>query len=62
MRVLLLYPSWTGAMGVWFTDSSHQVVCTVGDGGFKMNPQKRQTFVVCRNVQSQLQGDRYAAR
>lgn len=24
MRTLLLYPSWTGAMGAWFTDPFRQ--------------------------------------
>ena len=37
--------SFAGAMGAWFADPSRQVVCTIGDGGFNMNPQEMQTFV-----------------
>jgi acetolactate synthase-1/2/3 large subunit len=37
--------SFAGAMGAWFADPSKQVVCTIGDGGFNMNPQEMQTFV-----------------
>ena len=37
--------SFAGAMGAWFADPARQVVCTIGDGGFNMNPQELQTFV-----------------
>ena len=37
--------SFAGAMGAWFADPTRQVVCTIGDGGFNMNPQELQTFV-----------------
>ena len=37
--------SFAGAMGAWFADPSRQVICTIGDGGFNMNPQELQTFV-----------------
>lgn len=37
--------SFAGAMGAWLADPSRQVVCTIGDGGFNMNPQEMQTFV-----------------
>jgi len=37
--------SFAGAMGAWFADPSRQVVCTIGDGGFNMNPQEMQTFM-----------------
>lgn len=52
MSILLLYPDWAGAIGAWFTDLSHRVVCRIGDGGFNMNPQEMQTFVVRLGVQS----------
>lgn len=38
--------SFAGAMGAWFaSDKKQNVVCTIGDGGFNMNPQELQTFV-----------------
>lgn len=37
--------SFAGAMGAWFAAPSRQVVCTIGDGGFNMNPQELQTFI-----------------
>lgn len=37
--------SFAGAMGAWFADPSRRVVCTIGDGGFNMNPQELQTFM-----------------
>lgn len=37
--------SFAGAMGAWFgSDKKHNVVCTIGDGGFNMNIQELQTY------------------
>lgn len=37
--------SHSAAMGAWFaSDKKHNVVCTIGDGGFNMNIQELQTF------------------
>ncbi len=38
--------SFSGAMGAWLaSDKKHNVVCTIGDGGFNMNIQELQTIL-----------------
>ncbi len=36
--------SFAASMGAWFAAPHRQVVCTIGDGGFNMNPQEMQTL------------------
>lgn len=37
--------SFAAAIGAWYgSDKKHNVVCTIGDGGFNMNPQELQTY------------------